>query len=131
MRDRNFSALVILFLVFPLSAAPSETPETVNPPTRLLQFTIGLNRVQAPGLAGVTFAVYRDQEGGAPLWSETVRNITAVQYLLMPRLPAVAELAWSPASQRSWESFRRRVAAHGQRWNLLGINYNRDPAIPW
>jgi len=71
MRDRNFSALVILFLVFPLSAAPSETPETVNPPTRLLQFTIGLNRVQAPGLAGVTFAVYRDQEGGAPLWSET------------------------------------------------------------
>ena len=67
----------------------------------------------------------------APLWSETVRNITAAQYLLMPRLPAVAEIAWSPQSVRSWDSFRRRVAAHGQRWNLLGVNYHRDPAIPW
>ena len=67
----------------------------------------------------------------APLWSETIRNITAAQFLLMPRLPAVAELAWSPASARDWESFRRRVAVHGPRWNLLGINYHRDPAIPW
>jgi hexosaminidase len=67
----------------------------------------------------------------APLWSETIRNITAAQYLLMPRLPAVAELAWSPASARDWESFRRRVAAHAPRWNLLGINYHRDPSIPW
>ena len=67
----------------------------------------------------------------APMWSETPRNITAAEYLIMPRLPAVAEVAWSPASARSWESFRRRVAAHGPRWTLLGINYNRDPAIPW
>lgn len=67
----------------------------------------------------------------APLWSETVRNITAAQYLMMPRLPAVAELAWSPANVRGWESFRRRVATHGPRWNLLGINYHRDPIIPW
>jgi hexosaminidase len=67
----------------------------------------------------------------APLWSETVRNITAVQYLIMPRLPAIAELAWSPVAVRRWDSFRKRVAAHGPRWNLLGINYHRDPAIPW
>jgi hexosaminidase len=67
----------------------------------------------------------------APLWSETPRNITAAQYLMMPRLPAVAELAWSPASVRGWDSFRRRVAAHGPRWNLLGINFHRDPSIPW
>jgi hexosaminidase len=67
----------------------------------------------------------------APLWSETVRNITAAQYLLVPRLPALAELAWSPQSVRSWDSFRKRVAVHGPRWNLLGINYHRDPSIPW
>jgi hexosaminidase len=67
----------------------------------------------------------------APMWSETARNITAAEYLLMPRLPAVAELAWSPTAVRRWDSFRLRVAAHGPRWNLLGINYHRDPAIPW
>ena len=67
----------------------------------------------------------------APLWAETIRNITAAEYLLMPRLPAIAELAWSPPAVRRWDSFRKRIAAHAQRWNLLGINYHRDPAIPW
>jgi hexosaminidase len=67
----------------------------------------------------------------APMWSETPRNITAAQYLIMPRLPAVAEVAWSPLSARQWDSFRLRLAAHGPRWNLLGINYHRDPSIPW
>ena len=67
----------------------------------------------------------------APLWSETARNITAAQYLMMPRLPAVAEVAWSPTSVRSWDSFRMRLAAHGARWNLMGINYHRSPEVPW
>jgi len=67
----------------------------------------------------------------APIWSETVRNITAVQYLAMPRLPALAEVAWTPQSTRSWESFRTRIATHAPRWNILGVNYYRSPQIPW
>lgn len=67
----------------------------------------------------------------APLWSETIRNITAAQYLAMPRLPAIAEVAWSPQSVRRWEDFRIRIAAHAARWNLLGINYYRSPQVPW
>jgi hexosaminidase len=66
-----------------------------------------------------------------PIWSETVRNITAVEYLAMPRLPAVAEVAWSPQSGRDWDRFRRRIAAHAPRWNYLGVNYYRSPQIPW
>jgi len=66
-----------------------------------------------------------------PIWSETARNITAVQYLAMPRLPALAEVAWSPQSGRDWDRFRRRIAAHGPRWNYLGVNYYRSPQIPW
>jgi hexosaminidase len=66
-----------------------------------------------------------------PIWSETLRNITAVQYLAVPRLPALAEVGWSPQSARSWESFRVRVAAHAPRWNYLGVNYHRSPQIPW
>jgi len=67
----------------------------------------------------------------APMWSETARNITAAEYLIVPRVTALAELSWSPASRREWDSYRKRVAAQGPRWNLLGINYHRDPAIPW
>jgi hexosaminidase len=67
----------------------------------------------------------------APLWSETVKNITAVQYLVMPRLPAVAEVGWTPQRLRDWENFRVRLATHAPRWNLLGVNYYRSPQIPW
>jgi hexosaminidase len=67
----------------------------------------------------------------APIWSETVRNITAVQYLAMPRLPALAEVAWTPQRVRNWEAFRTRLATHAPRWNIIGVNYYRSPQIPW
>jgi hexosaminidase len=67
----------------------------------------------------------------APLWSETVRNITAAEYMVMPRLLAIAEVAWTPQASREWQGFRARVAAHAPRWNYLGINYYRSPQIPW
>ena len=67
----------------------------------------------------------------APVWAETVRNIGAVQYLAMPRLPAVAELGWTPQSGKDWESFRVRLASQASRWHYLGINYYRSSQIPW
>jgi hexosaminidase len=79
--------------------------------------------------AGVTERDIVGVEG--PIWSETLRNITAVQYLAVPRLPALAEVGWSPQSMRDWESFRVRIAAHAPRWNYLGVNYYRSPQVPW
>jgi hexosaminidase len=67
----------------------------------------------------------------APLWSETVKNLNAAQYLLVPRLPALAEVAWSAQAQRSWEGFRTRIAAHAARWRLLGINFYASPQVEW
>ncbi len=67
----------------------------------------------------------------APLWSETVQNITAAQYLVVPRLPAIAEVGWSAQSSRGWDDFRRRIAAHAPRWRLLGINYFASPQVAW
>lgn len=67
----------------------------------------------------------------APIWSETVRNIGAVMYLALPRMPAVAELGWTPQATRSWESFRTRLASHARRWNYLGWNWYRSPQVPW
>jgi hexosaminidase len=65
----------------------------------------------------------------APIWSETLRNITAVQYMAVPRLPAIAEVGWSPQATRRWEDFRPRLAAHVPRWHFLGINYYRSPQL--
>ena len=67
----------------------------------------------------------------APLWSETVRNVTAAEYLTIPRLPAAAEIGWTPQAVRNWDSFRARVVTHEPRWQYIGINYYRSPQLPW
>ena len=80
-------------------------------------------------MKGVTEANIMGVE--APMWTETLRNMTALQYLAVPRLPALAEVAWTPQGTRNWESFRVRIATHAPRWNILGVNYYRSPQIPW
>lgn len=67
----------------------------------------------------------------APLWSETIANMRDVEFLAMPRLAAIAEVAWSPQAARSWESFRLRLGAQAPRWTALGINFYRAPDVPW
>jgi hexosaminidase len=67
----------------------------------------------------------------APLWTETVVNISAAQYLLLPRLPAIAEVGWTAGPGKSWESFRTRIAAHAPRWRYLGMNYYPSPQVQW
>lgn len=62
----------------------------------------------------------------APLWSETLGKLADFEYMALPRLTAVAELAWSPVAARGWEGFRMRVAAHEPRWTALGWNYHRS-----
>jgi hexosaminidase len=65
-----------------------------------------------------------------PLWTETVRSIRDVEYLLLPRLPAVAERAWSP-SAAGWDDFRARLAAQATRWVGLGADFYASPDVPW
>jgi len=60
----------------------------------------------------------------APLWTETIRNITAAYYMVVPRLPAVAEIGWTPQAQRRYDDFTARLQMHAPRWRLLGINYH-------
>ena len=67
----------------------------------------------------------------APVWSETVTNMRDVEYLAFPRLAEIAEIAWTSQSQRSWETFKARLAAQAPRWTALGINFYRAPEIEW
>lgn len=83
----------------------------------------------ATHLPGVAEAAILGVE--APLWTETVSSLPAANYLAFPRLPAVAEVGWSPAARRGWQDFRLRLAAHAPRWRRLGINYYPSPQVPW
>ncbi|WP_328343894.1 beta-N-acetylhexosaminidase [Micromonospora sp. NBC_00421] len=67
----------------------------------------------------------------APLWTESVTSLAEIEFLFFPRLPALAELAWSAPSTRSWAGFRERLAGHGPRWRAAGITFHPSPEIPW
>jgi len=67
----------------------------------------------------------------APLWTETIRTSADIEYMAFPRLPTIAELAWSPASTHDWSAFRLRLAAQAPRWEAMGINFYRSPQVPW
>ena len=82
-----------------------------------------------PSSSGLTEASVLGVE--AALWTETVEHLTDAEFLAFPRLAAIAEVGWSAAVVRQWESFRLRLAAHGPRLAALGVNFYRSPQIPW
>ncbi len=61
----------------------------------------------------------------ANLWTEYVPNFKRAQYMLFPRLCALAEAAWSPKASRSYPDFTRRLRTHLQRLDQLGVNYRK------
>ena len=67
----------------------------------------------------------------AALWSETLRDLGDAEEMTLPRLPGIAEVAWSPAGTRDWDGYRRRLAAHGPRWSAMGLRWHRSRQVPW
>lgn len=62
----------------------------------------------------------------ANLWTEYVESPAKAEYMLMPRLAAIAEVAWSPEQGKSWEDFIRRMEGLYDRYALMGINYAKS-----
>lgn len=67
----------------------------------------------------------------APLWSETIVTLDDIEFLLFPRITAVAEIGWTPSAGRSWDSYKVRAGRHGKRWKAMGIDFYASPRIPW
>ena len=57
----------------------------------------------------------------ACLWTELVPSFRRAQRALFPRLAALSELAWSPASAHDWNGFLVRLSAEIARYRALGI----------
>src|SRR5690606_23312179 len=48
-----------------------------------------------------------------------------------PRAAALAEIAWSPASSKDWESFKQRIEKQYKRYELADINYSKSAYDVW
>ncbi len=58
----------------------------------------------------------------ANLWTEYADTERDVDYMLYPRMLAVAEVAWTPQARRSWDDFRLRAERYTDAMLARGIN---------
>lgn len=59
----------------------------------------------------------------ANVWEEWIPSIKRMEYMTMPRMLALSELAWSKEEGRNWDNFLQRLVAHFERMDVMGINY--------
>ncbi len=57
------------------------------------------------------------------LWSENIYDTRHAEYMLLPRLLALAEVAWTPAARKNWDDFSRRLPAYLDRLAAQGVNF--------
>jgi hexosaminidase len=57
------------------------------------------------------------------VWTEYMRTSERVEYMALPRMLALAEVAWSPREARDWDSFVARLPARLAELDRLGVNY--------
>ena len=61
----------------------------------------------------------------ANFWTEWVVEPSVVQYLMLPRLAAVAEAGWTPAELRNYGDFVDRMQGEAKFYQLKGVDYGK------
>jgi len=64
--------------------------------------------------------------GQGCLWSEYIETPDMLEYMLLPRLSALAEVLWTDAERRDWDDFRERMIRQYGRFEALGLTYARS-----
>lgn len=62
----------------------------------------------------------------ANLWAEHIGSTEHSEYMLFPRLLALAEISWTNDKLKDWDSFMRRTQHFMQRMDVMGIHYARS-----
>jgi len=63
------------------------------------------------------------------VWTELIKTTERLDFMVFPRLLAIAESSWTPASRKELENFQLRLRKTLPRLEALGINYF-DPFDP-
>ena len=57
------------------------------------------------------------------LWTEYIPDPKRAEYMVFPRLCALAEVLWTLREARDYTDFTRRLATHLERLAALDVNY--------
>jgi hexosaminidase len=66
----------------------------------------------------------------ANAWTEHMPTMKHVEHAAFPRLAALSEVDWSPASSRDWQGFTSRLPAQFARYRAQGIGYADSAFAP-
>lgn len=70
----------------------------------------------------------------ANLWTEYIPYTTQAEYMIMPRMAALAEVQWTPAAKKNFDDFSKRAHRLSDLYDRYGYQYARhlwkDKAIP-
>lgn len=61
----------------------------------------------------------------ANVWTEYMPTSKSVEYMVFPRMAAMAEALWSSKENRNWESFCSRMPAEFKRFDQMKINASK------
>lgn len=81
------------------------------------------NYQPAKGIATDLLPNYKGVQ--ANFWTEWVEESWVVEYLMLPRLAAVAEAGWTPQDLRNYDDFESRVKQHKGLYELRGWSYGK------
>lgn len=75
--------------------------------------------------------VLREQEAKhiigvqANVWTEYIHTIDHVQYMVLPRMAVLSEVAWSHKTRNNYPEFKAKLQNLMHRYEILGYNYAR------
>jgi hexosaminidase len=61
--------------------------------------------------------------GQGNLWTERIPTRARLDAMTWPRAAALAEVFWTPASQKDWGDFSKRMTSEYKRLGAMGVNY--------
>lgn len=61
----------------------------------------------------------------ANLWTEYIDTTSQVEYMLFPRLTAIAEVVWGTSKPENYKAFEDRVVHHMKGWKQKNINFSK------
>lgn len=59
----------------------------------------------------------------ALIWTEFISSVEHLEYMLLPRMCALAEIVWTPRKQQNFESFKDRLQPRLKAFEETGIRY--------
>jgi len=62
----------------------------------------------------------------ANVWTEWMETPEHIEYMIFPRITALAEVLWSTIDNKNWEDFKERLQKFLNVYRIIGINYHKS-----